>query len=197
MVPVKGNRVPIRVARVPASPPPQRRPTPTSATAATGAFGASTEVGSPPPTGLSNSATNIVYNFSDTRSSRRWRILQTLTTSSDDPANILSFNVADIPPSYGRLRQTPHINPGSEMVAPPSADEFKTQEMTVGYLGHQVEFTGMEQNRMTGGHAAAHGGATGGVDQGLFDLTGSIDQAYWSEAQWANNYDDQSLNYLP
>ncbi|KAL2460254.1 Dof-type domain-containing protein [Abeliophyllum distichum] len=118
--------------------------TPTSAPTGTGAFGASTEVGSPPPSGLSNSTTNIVYNFSDTRffnmnpqdtnknpgfdhqplvnnqqpvrSSRRWTT--TLTTSSDDPANNLSFNVADILPSYGWLRQTPHINPSTKMVAP-------------------------------------------------------------------------------
>ncbi|KAL2523410.1 dof zinc finger protein DOF5.4-like [Forsythia ovata] len=41
--------------------------TSTSTTAATGAFGASIEVGLPPPSGLSNSATNIVYNFLNMR----------------------------------------------------------------------------------------------------------------------------------
>ncbi|CAA2979370.1 dof zinc finger -like [Olea europaea subsp. europaea] len=198
--------------------------TPTSATAGTGAFGGRTEVGSSPPSGLSNSATNEVYTFSDTRyfnvnpqdtntdprfhhqppvnQSTAVQIFPemenftTLTTTSEDPTNILGFNLTDIPPSYGQLRQTPQINPRSEMVAPASVDVFKTQEMTSGYLGHQIEFTGIEQNRMSSG-SVGHAAALGGGDQGLFDLTASIDQAYWSEAHWANNYDDQSLNYLP
>ncbi|CAI9754535.1 unnamed protein product [Fraxinus pennsylvanica] len=198
--------------------------TPASAVTGTGVFVPNTEVGSSPPSGLSNSATNIAYNFPDTRffnvnseetnTNPRFdhqppvtqptdgEIFQemenftTLTTSSEDPAIILGFSVGDISPSYGRLRRAPQINPASEMVAPPSVDDFKPREMTGGYLSHQIDFTGMEQNRMSSG-SGGHTTSLGGGDQGLFDLTGSIDQAYWSEAQWATNYDDQSLNYLP
>ncbi|KAL2540678.1 PPM-type phosphatase domain-containing protein [Abeliophyllum distichum] len=99
MAPVKGNRVPIRVVRVLASPPPEATPTST-----------------PPSLAPSVPTPKLVR--------RRLMIFPemenftTLTTSLDDPANNLSFNVVDIPPSYGRLRQTSHINPSSEMVAP-------------------------------------------------------------------------------
>ncbi|CAN6877689.1 hypothetical protein Bca4012_079448 [Brassica carinata] len=38
---------------------------------------------------------------------------------------------------------------------------------------------------------------SGGGDQTLFDLTSSVDHAYWSQSQWASSDQDQNGLYLP
>ncbi|CAA3019575.1 Hypothetical predicted protein [Olea europaea subsp. europaea] len=195
IVPVKRNRIYIRVVRVPATPSARsplllpQLPEPASSTPAL-----KWETNTNPRFDHQPPVTQPM----DSEIFPEMENFTTQTTSLEDPTIILGFEVGDISPSYGRLRQDPQINTASKMVALPSVYDFKTQEMTGGYLGHQIEFTGMEQNWMgSDSGSGEHAASLGGGDQGLFDLTGSNDQAYWSESQRANHYDDQSPNYLP
>ncbi|CAK9147905.1 unnamed protein product [Ilex paraguariensis] len=130
-----------------------------------------------------------------------------LMTSSNDPS-CLGFNIADI--SSYRLQENHHDavvqnhgpnqlwqNPQQKMMgATTVGEELKMQEeVTAGFLDQtaEIEFSGLQNRACNGGLAAPDW--HGGVDQGLFDLSGGVDQAYWSQTQWGEN--DHSLNYLP
>uniref|UniRef100_A0A5B7B743 Dof zinc finger protein n=1 Tax=Davidia involucrata TaxID=16924 RepID=A0A5B7B743_DAVIN len=125
-----------------------------------------------------------------------------LMTSSNDPS-LIGFNIADI--SSFRLQQH---NQGhalenqtsnqqwqqQQRMTSAMAEELKMQENTVGFLDQasQIALSGL-QNRTNNGGLGALDWQAGG-DQGLFDLTGTVDQAYWSQTQWTDN--DHPL-YLP
>ncbi|KAK3000940.1 hypothetical protein RJ639_021840 [Escallonia herrerae] len=122
-----------------------------------------------------------------------------LMTSSSDPS-VAGFSVADI--SSYQLHQQGQggqvvENQGANQQWQKMDDDMKMQqEMTAaGYLDQtaQIEYSGIQNRVGSGGLAAVDWQA--GVDQGLFDLTGTDDQAYWSQAQW--NDADQPLNYYP
>lgn len=73
-------------------------------------------------------------------------------------------------------------------------NELKMQQISAGFLDQtaQVDLSGM-QNRENSGGLGGLDWQVGG-DQGLFDFTGTVDQAYWSQTQW--NDSDHHL-YLP
>ncbi|KAH7528908.1 dof zinc finger protein DOF5.4 [Ziziphus jujuba] len=77
-----------------------------------------------------------------------------------------------------------------------SDQELKMQEITGGLLDQtaQVDLSGL-QNRSGGGGFGSLGDWQPGGDQGLFDLTNTVDQTYWSQSQWTDQ-DHPSL-YLP
>ncbi|KAL8134883.1 dof zinc finger protein DOF5.4 [Apium graveolens] len=38
---------------------------------------------------------------------------------------------------------------------------------------------------------------TAQIDSGIFDLTGTVDQTYWTQSQWPDHTDHSSFHYLP
>lgn len=117
-----------------------------------------------------------------------------LMTSANDPS-LLGFNIADISNSTYRMHHQNHAevleNQGSNQMA----DQLKMQDITAGFLEQtpHTEFTGLENRTIDGGLAGVDWQAGG--DQGLFDLTGTVDHSYWTQTQWTDN--DHPLNYLP
>ncbi|KAA8542359.1 hypothetical protein F0562_023505 [Nyssa sinensis] len=131
-----------------------------------------------------------------------------LMTASNDPA-LLGFNITDI--SSYRLQQhnQGHVlqNHSSnqhwqqqqqqqQKMTSTMTDELKIQEITAGFLDQtaQIDISGLQDRTNNGGLGALDWHADAGGDQGLFDLTGTVDQAYWSQTQWTDN--DHPL-YLP
>lgn len=128
-----------------------------------------------------------------------------MMTSSNDPS-MIGFNMAEIP-AY-RLPENQNTNEqwnqqSSRMVGTwPSSDGLKMEQMGTGYLNEtgRVEFPGLQQSRINDSELASldwqtGGGGAGDGDHGLYDLTGTVDQSYWSQTQWGEN--DNSLNFLP
>ncbi|KAL3529384.1 hypothetical protein ACH5RR_008706 [Cinchona calisaya] len=84
-------------------------------------------------------------------------------------------------------------------------DELKMEQMDCGFLDQmaEIELSGLQQNRISNGglprlHWQINGlgdGGDGGREQGLFDFTGTVDQAYWHQNQWSDN--DPALNFPP
>uniref|UniRef100_A0A5B7AFB6 Dof zinc finger protein n=1 Tax=Davidia involucrata TaxID=16924 RepID=A0A5B7AFB6_DAVIN len=114
-----------------------------------------------------------------------------LMTSSNDPSLLGFINVADI--SSYRLQQhnQGHVlqNHSSneqwqqqqqQKMKSTGADELKMQEFTAGFLNQtaQVDLSGLQDRTNNGGLGALDWQAGG--DQGLFDLTGTVDQTYWT-----------------
>ncbi|KAL2462044.1 Dof zinc finger protein DOF5.4 [Abeliophyllum distichum] len=180
-----------------------------ASTSATGNVGSSTDLGS----ASLNNATSIGYNFPDSTlynvnptnpsfdsqppvnqptDGQIFTDIGSFTSrmpSSEDLENMLGFNMVDVSTSLDRLQQSEQAptteNPSPAIMLPTFAGGYLDQTV------HQFEFT--EENQMSkGGLAAALDWGTGGGgrcgDDGLFDVTGTVDQAYWS---------DQSFNYLP
>ncbi|CAN4100359.1 unnamed protein product [Withania somnifera] len=129
-----------------------------------------------------------------------------MLTSSND-TSMIGFNM-DETPAY-RLPENQNSNEqwnhqqSSKMVGIlPSNDELKMEQMGTGYLNQtgRFEFPGLQQSRINNSELASldwqtvGSGAVDG-DHGLYDLTGTVDQSYWSETQWGEN--DNSLNFLP
>ncbi|GMP33218.1 hypothetical protein CsSME_00006637 [Camellia sinensis var. sinensis] len=129
-----------------------------------------------------------------------------LMTSSNDSSSILGFNIADISASAYRLHQQnqgPVVqNQNSNQIWQEQQEkmgcsvpnELKMQQISAGFLDQtaEVDLSGM-QNRENSGGLGGLDWQVGG-DQGLFDFTGTVDQAYWSQTQW--NDSDHHL-YLP
>ncbi|KAM7475435.1 hypothetical protein LguiB_022678 [Lonicera macranthoides] len=90
-----------------------------------------------------------------------------LMTSSND-SSLLGFNISPYKLNHGKVE---------EQVLDPTAE---------------IELSRWE-NRTTDGDLAAVDWQAEG-DQGIFDLTGTVDQSYWSQAQWTDN--DNPLNYF-
>ncbi|KAL3512406.1 hypothetical protein ACH5RR_025123 [Cinchona calisaya] len=127
-----------------------------------------------------------------------------LMTSSNDQA-MLGFpnmTTADIP-GY-RLQQnhqgsvvddqSSNQMVGTTIVA---GDELKMEQINCGFLDQtaQIGFSGLHQNRISNGGLSSFDWHINGGEPGLFDFTGTGDQAYWGQNQWADN--DQSLNFPP
>ncbi|XP_060169328.1 dof zinc finger protein DOF5.4 [Lycium barbarum] len=103
-----------------------------------------------------------------------------MMTSSNDQS-MLGFNMSDIP-GY-RLPENQNSNDQWNQ-------QMKMEQMGTGYL-HQtgrVEFPGLQQSMVNNSELAP-------LDHGMYDLTGTVDQSYWSQTQWGEN--DDSLNFLP
>ncbi|XP_059640985.1 dof zinc finger protein DOF5.4-like [Cornus florida] len=131
-----------------------------------------------------------------------------LMTSSNDPS-LLGFNMADI--SSYRLHQHNHAqvlqNHSSnqqwqqqqKITSTMPDDDLKMQDITTGFLDPtaQIDLSGLQSRTYNGGLAAGdwHAGGDEDQDQGLFDLTGTVDQTYWSQTQW--NADNDHPLYLP
>ncbi|XP_055832034.1 dof zinc finger protein DOF5.4-like [Solanum dulcamara] len=123
-----------------------------------------------------------------------------MITSSNDP-----FNMAEIP-AY-RLPENQNSNEQwnqeSKMVGTlPPSDVLKMEPINTGFFNQtgRVEYPGLHQSRVNNSELTSldwqtGGGDGGGGDHGLYDLTGTVDQSYWSQAQWGEN--DHSLNFLP
>ncbi|KAF5445339.1 hypothetical protein F2P56_034398 [Juglans regia] len=58
----------------------------------------------------------------------------------------------------------------------------------------QVDLSSLQQNRSSGGGFGSWDWQVSG-DQGLFDLSNAVDQAYWSQSQWTDQ--DHTTLYLP
>lgn len=123
-----------------------------------------------------------------------------LMTSSNDPLP-LGFNIADI--STYRMHQQEQ----GQVVENQSSDhqwhqqktmedEMKMHEITGSFLDQTapMEYVDMQNRININGGLTTTDWQTGG-DQGLFDLSGTVDQSYWSQTQWADH--EQQLNYLP
>ncbi|KAK4374612.1 hypothetical protein RND71_005289 [Anisodus tanguticus] len=117
-----------------------------------------------------------------------------MMTSSNDPS-MLGFNMSEIP-TY----RDEQWNQQSKMVETlPSNNDLKMEQMGTGYNLDQtgrVEYMGLQKSRVNNNELAPLDWRTGGGgDHGLYDLTGTVDQSYWSQTQWSE--DDHSLNFLP
>lgn len=65
----------------------------------------------------------------------------------------------------------------------------QVQDMTSGgYLDQTAEIE--SGNRMSNWQS-------GGGDEGIFDLTGTVDQTYWTQSQWPDHTDHSAFHYLP
>jgi hypothetical protein len=69
------------------------------------------------------------------------------------------------------------------------------QQQQFGDRTAQVEFQGRSSDPNMGFEPLDWG--SGGGDQTLFDLTSTVDHAYWSQSQWTSSDQDQSGLYLP
>ncbi|KAL6973521.1 hypothetical protein U1Q18_027708 [Sarracenia purpurea var. burkii] len=127
-----------------------------------------------------------------------------MMTSANEPP-LLGFNIGDISASDYRLQQQNHRmvlhNQGSNQwqhhqeIRSTVPEGLKMQDICPGFLDETAQMELSEiQNRANNGALGTLDWQTDGGDQGLFDLTGAVDQAYWSQTQWPDN--DQSL-YLP
>lgn len=115
----------------------------------------------------------------------------------------LGFNIAaDISPF--RLHHTGHIVENSNAnqqqwmhTDHSMEDDLKVQETDpLGFMDAQTEFSGL-QNKATDGGLGTEDWDHG-TDQALFDLTGAVDQSYWSQTQWdEHDHEHHQLNYLP
>ncbi|KAI3686572.1 hypothetical protein L1987_80252 [Smallanthus sonchifolius] len=73
-------------------------------------------------------------------------------------------------------------------------NDVKVQE--TGPLGFTTEFSGLPEKTTDVGLGTEDW--NNGTDQALFDLTGSVDQSYWSQTQWDDHdHGNHQLNYLP
>ncbi|KAL7161133.1 hypothetical protein ACSBR2_041735 [Camellia fascicularis] len=107
-----------------------------------------------------------------------------MTSSNDHHQSLLgfNFNISDVSASAYRFHQQNH---GTVL------QNQKMHEDNGGFLDQtaQIDLSGANN----GGVEALDW--EGGGDQNMFDLTGTVDQAYWSQqTQWTDN--DQAL-YLP
>ncbi|XP_010443892.1 PREDICTED: dof zinc finger protein DOF5.4-like [Camelina sativa] len=69
------------------------------------------------------------------------------------------------------------------------------QQQQFGDRTAQVEFQGRSSDPNMGFEPLDWG--SGGGDQTLFDLTSTVDHAYWSQSQWTSSDHDQNGLYLP
>ncbi|XP_027123880.1 dof zinc finger protein DOF5.4-like [Coffea arabica] len=138
-----------------------------------------------------------------------------LMTSSNDPAMLGFANVTATDISGYRLQQSHQgavlDDQSSNQMAGTAGGgggdhELKMDQINCGFLDQtaQIGFPGLQQNRISNGglqglgwhiNGGGGGGDDGGGEQGLFDFSGTVDQAYWGQNQWADN--DQSLNFPP
>lgn len=124
-----------------------------------------------------------------------------MMTSSAEPS-VLGFNIGDIS-SYrlneGQVVENQSLkqqwNEEEKMTCTAMGNDLGMNEITAGFVDQtaEIEFSCSQNRTSNGGLAPVDWQA--GVDQGLFDLTGTVDQSYWSQTQWTDN--DHHLNYLP
>lgn len=111
-----------------------------------------------------------------------------LMTAANDPT-VLGFNFSDISPyRMGQESHEPLERQNDEQwQIQETTNEMKVQEVTTGFL---------DQNRTdNNGEEFTTVDWQAGGDQGMFDLPGTVDQAYWnSQSQWSET--DHSL-FLP
>lgn len=122
------------------------------------------------------------------------------SSSSNDPTTVLNFNVSDNSTNFKlnqeQLRQNQQQWELPKMMMMMMNDEIKMhqeEEITAaGFLQDQMVQADL-QNRSSNGFTPLD---WQGADHhhGLFDLTGTVDQAYWTQNQWSDH--DHSL-YLP
>ncbi|KAL7598605.1 dof zinc finger protein DOF5.4 [Lactuca sativa] len=118
----------------------------------------------------------------------------------------LGFNIAaDISPF--RMHHTGHLveNSNANQQQWMHTDHTMEDDLKVpdtGPLGFMDAHT--DQTEFSGLHDKATNDELGtedwdnGTDQALFDLTGSVDQSYWSQTQWdEHDHGHHQLNYLP
>ncbi|KAK4370924.1 hypothetical protein RND71_010399 [Anisodus tanguticus] len=120
-----------------------------------------------------------------------------MITSSNDPS-IIGFNMSEIP-TYRlpeNLNSNEQWNQHSKMMETLPSNDLNMEQIGTGYLNQTglVEFPGLQQSRLNSSELAPLDWPTGG-DHGLYDLTGTVDQSYWSQTEWGDN--DHSLNFLP
>lgn len=118
-----------------------------------------------------------------------------MMTSTNDHS-FLGFNVGGISGTDYRLHRE---NEGTVVRGESSEHQWnhqqqKMEELSAGFLDRTapIDLPGMENRGCNGEVGALDWG--GGGDQAMFDLTGTVDHAYWSQTQWPDN--DHSL-YLP
>ncbi|XAR51250.1 hypothetical protein NMG60_11005820 [Bertholletia excelsa] len=130
--------------------------------------------------------TASIDQSSDSRMLPGIRSFASLMTSSTDTP-FAGFNMTDMSTSAYRLHHQEH---GAVL----QNQSLEQQEISAGMIDRvaQMDLSGL-QNRGNNGELEALGWNSGG-DQGLFDLIGTVDQAYWGQTQWTEN--DQPL-YLP
>ncbi|XAR63842.1 hypothetical protein NMG60_11023959 [Bertholletia excelsa] len=119
-----------------------------------------------------------------------------LMTTTNDPSSLLGFNMVDI---SGSVLQNQNLNQQWEQEQKMTSsvpEDLKMQGMTGGFLDQtdQMDFSGL-QNRGNDGELGALDWGAGG-DQELFDLSGTVDQAYWSQPQWTDN-DQTCISHNP
>ncbi|KAK9278618.1 hypothetical protein L1049_028191 [Liquidambar formosana] len=155
-----------------------------------------------PQTANPNFEPSLLENSSDGGIFPEIGSFTSLMTASNDPT-VLGFNMSDIQPfrlnqqNQEQVQQNQQWQQQVQKMTNMSG-EMKMQEITAGFLDQtvQVELSGLQNKSNNGGG----GGFTpldwqaGGDHQGMFDLSGTVDQAYWSQHQWSDN--DHSL-YLP
>ncbi|XP_009631669.3 dof zinc finger protein DOF5.4-like [Nicotiana tomentosiformis] len=123
-------------------------------------------------------------------------------TSSTDPSAV-GFNMIEIP-SY-RLPENQNSNeqwnqPSKMVGTDQPVSDLKMEQMDTSFMNQtgRIEF-GLQQNKVNNSEIAPldwqTGGGGGDGEHGLYDLTGTVDQSYWSQTQWGEN--DHSLNFLP
>lgn len=133
-----------------------------------------------------------------------------MITSSNDPS-VIGFNMDEIPayrlPDNQTLENQNTNEPWiqqSKMMGTLPFDGLKMEQMGTGYLNQtgRVEFMGLQQSTVNNSElpsldwqTGSGGDVGGGGDHGLYDLSGTVDQSYWSQTQWGEN--DHSLNFFP
>ncbi|KAJ0747802.1 putative transcription factor C2C2-Dof family [Helianthus annuus] len=124
--------------------------------------------------------------------------------TSSTPHLPVGFNIStDISPF--RLHHTGHMvenSPANQQqwmhTDHTIGDELKVPE--TGPLGFTNEFSDLPEK--TTGVGMGTEDWNNGTDQALFDLTGAVDQSYWSQTQWddhdgGHDHVHDQLNYLP
>ncbi|CAN6717621.1 unnamed protein product [Malus baccata var. baccata] len=115
----------------------------------------------------------------------------------------------DVPFSFGNINGSPfdqpaqvgnhHHNQVHQNQWGQQNQEGKMQEISGGLLDQtaQVDLSVFQNrsNGVGGGELGPLDWQPGSVDQGLFDLPNTVDQAYWSQGQWADQ--DHPTLYLP